>query len=275
VEAERAKIYHHRTPRQYLLPWADSDDRVAWYGYGKVMRSGLTVVGGEDNFYKLKELTVPDVDCMKLFIDGLPELGRKGHKRFLQMYVLPTRLKRHLEKRGDCGPDAMKLVDVVRSNLMENYHASIERGFWPYLDLIKARDFSFIEDLNRAIEFFHGFSVQYMRTKAVKERAIQKTNVLFDDVERVWDVLSYITAVETGRSFFADRRNFQILVLDNDTQVPVHHIRPADHQHSRRCGKLQSTGEDRALLPTQPNASDALPGELHSDRRHQPIRFYR
>lgn len=219
MEAERAKIYHHHTPRQYLLPWADSDERVAWYGYGKVMRSGLTMVGGEDNFYKLKELTVPDVDCMKLFIGGLPELGRKGHKRFLQMYVLPTRLKRHLEKRGDCGPDAMKLMDVVRSNLMENYHASIERGFWPYLDLIKARNFSFIEDRNRAIEFFHGFSVQYMRTKAVKERAIQKTNVLFDDVERVWDVLSYITAVETGRSFFADRRNFQILVLDNDTQI--------------------------------------------------------
>jgi hypothetical protein len=220
VETEKAKIYHHHTPRQYLLPWADSDERLAWYGYGKVMRSGLTVVGGEDNFYKLKELTVPDVDCMKLFIDGLPELGRKGHKRFLQTYVLPTRLKRHLEKRGDCGPDAMKLVDVVRSNLMENYHASIERVFWPYLDLIKARNFSFIEDLSRAIEFFHGFSVQYMRTKAVKERAIQKTNVLFDDVERVWDVLSYITAVETGRSFFADRRSFQILGLDNDTQVP-------------------------------------------------------
>ena len=59
VETEQAKIYHHHTPRQYLLPWADSDERVAWYGYGKVMRSGLTVVGGEDNFYKLKELTVP------------------------------------------------------------------------------------------------------------------------------------------------------------------------------------------------------------------------
>lgn len=220
METEQAKIYHHHTPRQYLLPWADSDERVAWYGYGKVTRSGLTVVGGEDNFYKLKELTVPDVDCMKLFIDGLPELGQKGHKRFLRMYVLPTRLKRHMEKRGDCGPNAMKLVDVVRSNFMENYHASIERGFWPYLDLIKARDFSFIEDLEKAIEFFHGFSIQYMRTKAVKERALQETNVLFDDVERVWDVLSYITAVETGRSFFMDRHNFQVLVLDNDTQVP-------------------------------------------------------
>jgi hypothetical protein len=85
VEIQQAKIYHPHTPRQYLLPWADSDERVAWYGYGKVMRSGLRVVGGEDNFYELKELTAPDVDCMKLFIDGLPELGRKGHKRFLQI----------------------------------------------------------------------------------------------------------------------------------------------------------------------------------------------
>lgn len=220
MKNEQAKIYHHHTPIQYLLPWADSDKRIAWYGYGKVERSGLTVVGGEDNFYKLKELTIPDIDCMKLFIDGLPEIGRKGHKRFLQMYVLPTRLKRHLEKSGNTNPDAIKQVDVVRSNFIEDYHASIEKEFWPYLDLIKAGDYSFIEDPNKAAEFFHGLSVQYLRTKAVKERALQKTNALFEDVERVWDVLSHITAVETGRSLFADRRNFQILVLDNDTQVP-------------------------------------------------------
>ncbi len=42
------------------------------------------------------------------------------------------------------------------------------------------------------------------------ERDIQKANVQFDDVERVWEVLSHITAVETGRSFFADRRPFKL-----------------------------------------------------------------
>jgi hypothetical protein len=72
----------------------------------------------------------------------------------------------------------------------------------------------------QAREFFHGIFVQYFRTKAVKERVCQKENVLFDDMERVWDVLSYILAVEAGRSFFCSRRDFQIVVLDNDTQVP-------------------------------------------------------
>jgi hypothetical protein len=229
METEQAKIYHHHTPRQYLLPWADADECIAWYGYGKVDRSGLTVVGGENDFYKLKELTVPDIDCIKLFIDGLPELGRKGHKRFLKMYVLPTRLKNRLEQHVmESGKEmdeaqlaeARHLLDVAISNFNENYHASIERRFWPYLELIKKCDFSFCEDPTKATEFFHGISVQYMRTKAVKRRALHKINALFDDMERVWDVLSHILAVEMGRSFFVDRRNFKILVLDNDTRVP-------------------------------------------------------
>jgi len=239
METEQPKIYHHHTPRQYLLAWADADERIAWLGYGKVRRSGLTVVGGENDFYRLKELTVPDVDCLKLFIDGLREHGRDGHKRFLQMYLLPTRLKALFEQRvagqeqrraergtseDDMADDAIAqarhLLAVAVANFNEDYHASIERRFWPFLELIKQRDFSFYGDPKRAIDFFHGLFVQYFRTKAVKERALQKENVLFDDIERVWDVLSHILAIEAGGSFFVDRKNFQIVVLDNHTEVP-------------------------------------------------------
>jgi hypothetical protein len=220
METEQAKIYHHHTPRRYLLPWADADERIAWYGYGKVDRSGLTVVGGENNFYKLKELTVPDIDCLKLFIDGLPEIGRDGHRRFLEMYTLPTRLKRHLEESCIQNPEAMKQLEVVISNMNENYHAAIENSFWPYLEAIKNRNFSFYEDPPKASEFFHGLYVQYLRTKAVRERACIKENVLFDDMERVWDALSHILAVEAGGSFFVRRNEFRILVLDNHTDVP-------------------------------------------------------
>jgi hypothetical protein len=59
-----------------------------------------------------------------------------------------------------------------------------------------------------------------MRTKAVRERACKKENVLFDDMERVWDVLSHILAVEAGGSLFVSRNEFRILVLDNHTEVP-------------------------------------------------------
>jgi hypothetical protein len=114
----------------------------------------------------------------------------------------------------------MKQLEVVISNLNENYHAAIENGFWPYLEAIKNRDFSFYEDPQKASGFFYGLYVQYMRTKAVRERACKKENVLFDDMERVWDVLSHILAVEAGGSLFVSRNEFRILVLDNHTEVP-------------------------------------------------------
>jgi hypothetical protein len=155
------------------------------------------------------------------------------------MYLLPTRLKALLEQRiaeqpqrvaergaseddmGDAAiAQARHMLAVAIANFNEDYHASIERRFWPFLELIKQRDFSFYEDSKRAIDFIHGLFVQYYRTKAVKERALQKENVLFDDMERVWDVLSHIMAIEAGGSFFVDRRTFQIVLLDNDTQVP-------------------------------------------------------
>lgn len=220
MEFEQAKIYHHHTPRQYLLPWADEDECIAWYGYGRVDRSGLTVVGGENNFYKLKELTVPDIDCLKLFIDGLPEIHREGHKQFLEAYIAPTRLKRYLNENNIQNEEATKLLDVAISNLNENYHAAIERGFWPYLEAIRKHDFSFLQAPQQASEFFHGLYVQYLRTKAIKERICRKESVLFDDMERVWDVLSHILAVQAGASFFEDRKEFRIVVLDNDTDVP-------------------------------------------------------
>jgi hypothetical protein len=231
VETEQAKIYHHHTPRQYLLPWADADERIAWLGYGKVARSGLTVVGGENDFYRLKDLTDDDVTSIRKLIAEMPEMGRAGHEEFLSAYILPTRLKRLLEQRGvdrrggevldgQEEPSAMKQIDVSISNLNENYHASIENQFWPYLEAIKKRDFSFYDDPLKAGEFFHGLSVQYLRTKTVRDRIRQNVKGLFEDTERVWDVLSHIYGVVMGASLLLNRREFQIFVLDNDTQVP-------------------------------------------------------
>jgi hypothetical protein len=220
MESEEAKIYHHHTPRKYLLPWADTNERIAWYGYGTVNRSGLRVVGGENDFYRLKELTVPDIDCLKLFIESLREQGRDGHKQFLNAYILPTLLKRKMEQNGNQDPHAKKLLEVAISNLNENYHAAIEKDFWPYLEVIKNRDFEFYETPDKVAEFLHGLFVQYMRTKAVKERGCQIKSNLFDDMERVWDVLSYILAIESSAGFFMKRKEFKIIVLDNNTQVP-------------------------------------------------------
>ena len=229
METEQAKIYHHHTPREYLLPWADGTECIAWFGYGKVKRSGLTVVGGENDFYKLKELTDDDIASIRVLIQQLPEGGRKGHEDLLRYYILPMRLKRDLGRRIAENPEAendpqvaeaSRYIEVLISNLNENYHASIERRFWPYLKQIAGRNFGFYDEPLKVGEFFHGLAVQYLRTKAARERAKKTVKVVFEDLERVLDLLSHMFAVVMGRSLMVDRRKFQIVVLDNSTEVP-------------------------------------------------------
>jgi hypothetical protein len=220
VTTEEEKTYHHHTPRFYLLPWADADERIWWLGYGKIKRSKLTVVGGENNFYRLQRLTDGDIRHLKKFIQTLSEGGRKGHEDLLTYFALPPALKAHLEESGGCDPEAMNLVNVAIANMNENYHAAIENRFRSYLDAMLAGDISFYEDDATAAEFLHALSVQNLRTKAVRDRVVKRVSVLFEDIGRVWPIISHICAVESGRSFFVDRKKFKIVLIDNYTQVP-------------------------------------------------------
>ncbi len=221
METEQEKIYHHHTPRFYLLPWADADERIMWLGYGKILRSGLTVVGGENHFYRLSDLTERDVFLLREFIKLMPEVGRKGHEDLVTYFALPPALKRHLETIGNDDTEAMRLVNVAIANMNENYHTAIENDFRPYLDSMLAGDTSFYEDDRCAMEFLYALSVQNLRTKAVMDRMMERvTKSVWEVNERVWPIMSHMAAVAIGGSLFVDRKKFKIVLLDNDTDVP-------------------------------------------------------
>jgi hypothetical protein len=221
VQAEQEKTYHHHTPRFYLLSWADVDERIMWLGYGKILRSGLTVVGGENDFYRLRDLTKQDIFLLREFIKQMPEPSRKGHEDLLGHLAIPPALKRHLESTGYDDPENMRIVDLAIANLNEDYHTSIENSFRPYLESMLAGDASFYEDDKSVVEFLHALSVQILRTKAVKDRIAERiTAGPFEDNERIWPIISHITAVTMAASLFVDRKKFKIVLLDNLTDVP-------------------------------------------------------
>lgn len=220
MESEVEKIYHHHTPRFYLLPWTDADERVLWLGYGKIMCSGLTVVGGENHFYRLQDLTDQDVKTIRELIKRLPAQGQKGHRQLLAYYTIPGAAKRLLDEASDDDPERRRAVDVVISNLDENYHTSIENRFRRFLDQMRAGDSNFYSDDRALIDFFHGISVQYLRTKALRDRIIADVSGLFENMGRVWPLLSHIYAVTMGGSLFLTRKEYKIVRLDNHTAVP-------------------------------------------------------
>ena len=129
---ETEKIYNHHVPCFYLRAWAN-DNRIWWSGYGKIQCSELTVVGGENYFYKLQELTDEDAVLGRGLIGRSPEGSKKIHENFLSSFSLPPALKRDAVRLGVLDADAMLKLDTAIVNTNEDYQTAIENSFRPYL----------------------------------------------------------------------------------------------------------------------------------------------
>jgi len=129
---ETEKIYNHHVPCFYLRAWAN-DNRIWWSGYGKIQCSELTVVGGENYFYKLQELTDEDAVLVRGLIGRSPEGSKKIHENFLSSFSLPPALKRDAVRLGVLDADAMLKLDTAIVNTNEDYQTAIENSFRPYL----------------------------------------------------------------------------------------------------------------------------------------------
>ena len=216
---ETEKIYNHHVGCFYLRAWAN-DNRIWWSGYGKIECSELTVVGGENYFYKLQELTDGDVALIRGLIDRFPEGSKKIHENFLISLSLPPAIKRDAVRLGVIDADAMSKLDTAIVNTNEDYQTAIENSLRPYLQSMLEGNANFYGDPPKASEFLYALSLQYFRTKRMREAIIARVRQPFENIGRVWNILSHMFAVNLGASLFVDRELFKLVLIDNDTSVP-------------------------------------------------------
>jgi len=217
---EQEKIYHHHTPRYYLLPWTDADERIGWLGFGKIQRSGLTVVGGENHFYRLSELTDRDKELLRQFSSVLSPKGSNIYDRILKVMTVPHDLKRFVEDSDNPDQDLIRKAEIAIQNTNEDKQHEIEKLFRPFLDAMREGDASFYENERESSDFIYSLCVQYFRTKHMKERFLQLVSSPFEDLERVWGILSHMSAASVAAELSSDRDKFKLVLVENATQVP-------------------------------------------------------
>jgi hypothetical protein len=111
-------------------------------------------------------------------------------------------------------------VDDYASNVLEEYHASIEALFIPSLESALNEDISFYND-ERCIPFLYGLCTQHMRTRGNKEHSIERCNAdKSADLRRVWNVMIHMSAANIGASLFLERRRRKLVFVRNRTDVP-------------------------------------------------------
>ena len=81
-------------------------------------------------------------------------------------------------------------------------------------------DISFYDD-ERCHPFLNYLCTQYMRTKGVKERAIELCNAdKSAELSRVWNVMLHMLATNVGVHLFLERNRRTLVLVHNRTDVP-------------------------------------------------------
>ena len=98
--------------------------------------------------------------------------------------------------------------------------ASIEDSFAKTLTAIRNGDISFYANQADCILFARYMATQYMRTKGIKVRMIEifQRNMGVD-ISRIWDIASLMHGVNIGCSLFLGRKQQELVLLRNDTDV--------------------------------------------------------
>ena len=208
----------HHVWRSYLEAWA-TKGKVFCLQNGRVFKVDTKNVAVERDFYKLQTLTNVDIKGIRLMMKDMPSSAKPILENFLTMFALPGRLKSALAKSDD--PIIRSQLEYEIINAEERYHALLEGNIKPIYDAIKLKDLSFYDDPQLCGQFVHFLSLQNLRTKGVREKVIARTpEQLGFSVERCWNVLTHIMAVNAGGGLMVERKNRPLLLLENHTSIP-------------------------------------------------------
>ncbi len=211
------KTRQHHVWQRYLRSWTVGGSLHCLCN-GRIFPSGTINVAVERDFYKLHRVTDDDVKFIWLLsAEKAHKHSRELHKQFLTMVTEPMKLIEQSPKSKELND----ILDVYMTNALEDYYAGIESTFLPLLDRTLAGDIGFYADDKESIDFFHFICTQYMRTKGIKERTVDVFKEHNNrDISHVWNLMSYIFAVNIGGSLYVERKKRRLVLVNNDTNVP-------------------------------------------------------
>lgn len=181
----------------------------------------------ELDFYKLTKLSEFDLHIIELGSKQSPPELQEIHRNQLNYFLLAQKAEERLISADINDPEAVKYINAMYSNLLENTHASIERDVIPIMVELAQGNIEILNNKQNMIVFMIFFGHQISRTKNFKTLAInafvrdsEDAARVADSITNAWWFISYMFGMNMGRSFYLDRINHPHSLLINQTSTP-------------------------------------------------------
>jgi len=175
-------------------------------------------VGQIKDFYKLKEMTVQDMEFIRIVaIEPSDPHLQELNEGWLNWFNFVFEMKKNIESLNIVSHIIDNALEEAIFNFEEELHSKIEANAIEIIDLLLKEDASFFVKEADRIKFIYYICVQYMRTQKIKNNVLDSSQDLhFGDIaEKTWNVISHILATNLGYSIYSDRNAFKIVFLKN------------------------------------------------------------
>lgn len=211
---EKKKRRQHHVWQGYLKSWL-IDDEIACMTGDKIFRGSTLNIAVDRDFYAIKKLNKLDVLLLeKLIEDTRSDPAKRTHRGFIQKFMIPDALE-------GLNAEADALIDVYRTNVLEDHYAKIESSFIPFLARALKGDVDFYLDDRECMIFIHYLCSQHMRTKAIQTKIVEKSyEGIGIDFSRIWPIMAHMYAINIGGPVYVERRRRKLVLLKNHTNMP-------------------------------------------------------
>jgi len=216
----KKKRNQHYVFQGYLRPWTKRG-LIYCLREGQIFCPNLTGVACERFFYRLQDVTPEEFKLVEgLFKDHPSESLKAALKHFMSIYAFPIKVRKQLAHKIE--PRLQSALDGVIAEGEEDYHQKIEDTLLHFIERMLAGDTDFYSDGEQLANFLYALSVQFTRTKQMREAVVRQVGADFRgcDVRRMTSVLLPLAALAVAHSLYIDKNKFKLVVLDNNTDTP-------------------------------------------------------
>lgn len=212
----------HYVWRYYLESWQVEDGLVHCLRKGRTLRltnpKNLMV---ERDFYRLYEITPEEMGLLKALIEFAKPPLREIHLNFITALAYFANSNDLIQNSDQFSFSEKQDAERIAIEIVERLQGQTEQSALPILNALRRRDNEFIGNDTHAILFFHFLAHQYFRTKHTRESIEGELAQISPDHDftRLANMVCYIAAINLGASLFLNRKQADIIFLDDIDKV--------------------------------------------------------